>query len=117
MSIDLTYLREMSGGNKELALEMIEIFITQVNEFQVALQELFNTQEFEKLGKLAHKAKSSISIMGMEELAADLKSLELMAKEQQDVELYPGIISKFNSQTAEAIDELEDITNNLDLYF
>jgi hypothetical protein len=33
MQTDLTYLKEMSGGNKDLIREMITIFQTQVEEF------------------------------------------------------------------------------------
>ncbi|NBC83163.1 MAG: hypothetical protein GVY19_07250 [Bacteroidetes bacterium] len=117
MSVELTYLKEMSGGNKELALEMIDIFISQVKEFSVSMQEHYDNQKFENLGKLAHKAKSSISIMGLEDLAKDLKRLELMAKEGKQVEEYPVIMEKFNVQTSEAIDELNDITKNIDIYF
>lgn len=117
MPIDLTYLREMSGGNKELAKEMIEIFVSQVEEFKVILQEHYDKQEFELLGKLAHKAKSSISIMGLEDLAKDLKKLELLAKEGLETDKYPVTIEKFKVQTAEAVEELGEITSNIDLYF
>lgn len=117
MSVELTYLKEMSGGNKELAREMIDIFITQVREFNVSLREHYEKQEYEKLGKLAHKAKSSISIMGLEDLAKDLKRLENMAKEGKNVEVYPDILEKFTNQTTAAIEELDDITQNFDIYF
>ncbi len=33
MKTDLSYLSEMSGGNKELIQEMINIFLSQVGEF------------------------------------------------------------------------------------
>lgn len=117
MSVELSYLKEMSGGNKELAKEMIDIFITQVKEFSISLQEHYESKDYEKLGKLAHKAKSSISIMGLEDLAKDLKRLELMAKEGKQVDEYPAILEKFNVQTSQAIDELNDITKNIDIYF
>lgn len=117
MKTDLTYLREMSGGNKELILEMIDIFRSQVIEFSEGMDNHLTNKEYEKLGKLAHKAKSSISIMGLSELATLLKSLELMACAGTDVEKYPAIIERFKSETLEAVYELNEVTKNLELYF
>ena len=117
MKTDLSYLREMSGGNQGLILEMIDIFKNQVVEFAEGMEQYLKNKEYEKLGKLAHKAKSSISIMGLSELATQLKSLELMACAGTDVEKYPVIIEKFKKETHEAVTELDEVTKNLELYF
>ncbi len=116
MITDLSYLREMSGGNKELVLEMISIFKSQVEEFAVEMKNLFGRGEFELLGKLAHKAKSSVSIMGMEELAKDLKTLELLAREGINPERYPAIIKHFIEATAAASEELTVVEKNIEMY-
>jgi HPt (histidine-containing phosphotransfer) domain-containing protein len=117
MKTDLTYLRNMSGGNKELILEMISIFKSQVAEFCQSMDEYYKNKEYELLGRLAHKAKSSISIMGLNELAVDLKNFENLAKAGEEVEKYPVFIEKFKTVTSEAIEELDEVTNNLDIYF
>lgn len=116
MVIDLTYLRNMVAGNKELMLEMIEIFESQSKEFSLEMDKLLKEEEYELLGKLAHKAKSSISIMGMDDLAKDLKKFENLAKAGADVDKYPEFIHKFKSETIEAIKELSDISENIELY-
>ena len=107
----------MSGGNQGLILEMIDIFRNQVVEFSEGMEQYYNEKEYEKLGKLAHKAKSSISIMGLTELAAQLKSLELMACAGQDVDKYLAIIERFKKETLEAVSELNEVTQNMELYF
>ncbi|MBN1117521.1 MAG: Hpt domain-containing protein [Bacteroidales bacterium] len=109
-------MKNMSAGNKELVLEMIDIFKNQVEEFNDEMESLNKNKEYEKLGKLAHKAKSSISIMGLHELATDLKTLENIAKAGTDVETYPKYIAKFREQTAEALEELDEVSKNIDLY-
>jgi HPt (histidine-containing phosphotransfer) domain-containing protein len=40
------------------------------------MHQLADQEKWEELGKLAHKAKASASIMGMSDLAAELKQLE-----------------------------------------
>jgi HPt (histidine-containing phosphotransfer) domain-containing protein len=116
MKTDLTYLRNMSAGNKDLVLEMIGIFKQQVIEFVRDMNLLYGKKEYENLGKLAHKAKSSISIMGLNELAKDLKTFENIAKAGIETETYPAFIAKFKEETSEAVAELDMISSNIDIY-
>jgi HPt (histidine-containing phosphotransfer) domain-containing protein len=117
MKIDLSYLREMAGGNKELVLEMIDIFKEQVVEFGENMDHLLAGRQYEQLGKLAHKAKSSVAIMGLEELAGRLKDLETAARDGKQIGSYATIIAFFKQETAEAVQELNLVTKNLELYF
>lgn len=117
MKTDLTYLRNMSAGNKDLVIEMIGIFKSQVDEFVADMNELNRNEQYEDLGKLAHKAKSSISIMGLNDLAAELKSFENMAKAGINTEKYPEFIARFTTETSEAVSELEEVADNIDIYF
>lgn len=116
MKVDLTYLKNMSAGNKDLVIEMITIFKTQVIEFNLGMKELYDKKEYEQLGRLAHKAKSSISIMGLEELAKELKSFEILAKAGEKAETYPKFIEKFKKETKEAVEELDEVISNIDIY-
>jgi HPt (histidine-containing phosphotransfer) domain-containing protein len=116
MKVDLTYLKNMSAGNKELVLEMIGIFKNQVSEFADDMDKHFADKDYELLGRLAHKAKSSISIMGLNELAVELKTFENLAKSGQEVEKYPDFIENFKSETQQAVDELNEVVSNLDIY-
>jgi HPt (histidine-containing phosphotransfer) domain-containing protein len=113
MVTDLTYLNNMSGGAPEIIKEMIEIFIEQANEYIIDMQKLLEEKEYSQLGKLAHKAKSSISIMGMNELAVDLKTLEILANEQKEIERYPEFVKRFVTESKLAIAELTEIASKL----
>jgi HPt (histidine-containing phosphotransfer) domain-containing protein len=113
MVTDLTYLNNMSGGNSEIIKEMIEIFNEQSKHYIVDMQKYLDEKNYSLLGKLAHKAKSSVAIMGMNELADDLKTLEIKAKEGKDPETYPGYVEKFIGLTKQAIAELEEIAAKL----
>jgi HPt (histidine-containing phosphotransfer) domain-containing protein len=116
MKTDLTYLKNMSAGNKDLFIEMINIFKSQVDEFNEGMDKSLNDKDYEQLGRLAHKAKSSISIMGLEELAGELKSFETLAKSGEEVEKYPAFIQKFKKDTREAVEELDEVIRNIDIY-
>ncbi len=75
-----------------------------------------SNKNYEDLGRLAHKAKSSISIMGLEELANELKLFEILTKSGEEVEKYPAFIEKFKKDTLEAVEELNEVIKNIDIY-
>ena len=49
MKTDLSYLQEMSGGNQELVIEMINIFKNQVVEFARDMEDHLQKKEYELL--------------------------------------------------------------------
>jgi HPt (histidine-containing phosphotransfer) domain-containing protein len=113
MVTDLTYLKNMSGGDTEIIKEMIGIFNEQVQEYMIDMPKLLAEKNYFALGKLAHKAKSSVSIMGMTSVAADLKSLELQTKDNLSTESYPKLVDNFVVQCGLAVAELTEILKKM----
>lgn len=111
--IDISYIEEVCGSSSELISEMIDIFREQVSEFNKEMKSLYESKKYYDLGLLAHKAKSSIAIMGMNDLADKLKELELNAKEGIKIETYNDFISDFMDQTGEALKELDSYLETL----
>jgi HPt (histidine-containing phosphotransfer) domain-containing protein len=105
--INTAYLEMVSGGSREITEELISIFRQQAEEFYRQMTEFNETGNHEELGLLAHKAKSSVAIMGMEELASQLKELEINARNSADTGSYQNVIAKFQFETSEAIKELD----------
>jgi HPt (histidine-containing phosphotransfer) domain-containing protein len=110
--INTEYLDSVSGGDNEIILEIVNMFREQVSEFHTEMLSLFAAKNFHALGLLAHKAKSSVAIMGMNELAVMLKIFELQAKEGIESDKYESYIERFRTETAEALKELDDVINN-----
>ncbi len=110
---NLNYLKTITEDNKEILREMIEMFIIQVPEFIENLNKFYTAKQFLALGKEAHKAKSSLQIMGMKELEKEMKTLQLKAIEGTEIESYPGHISSFEIQCQKAIEELKIVLSSL----
>jgi len=110
--INSEYLDSIGGGDNDVILEIIDMFRDQVNEMYTDMIRLLADRNFSTLGMLAHKAKSSVSIMGMEDLASMLKTFELQAKEGIESEKYESYIARFKSDTGEAVKELDDLIKN-----
>lgn len=111
--INLEYLNEMSEGSKELKRDLINMFIKQVPVFNEQMNSYYINKDYLSLGKLAHKIKSSVSMMGINELAVDMKTLENIAKDGVDIDKYPDYIHKFKTISAEAVKELKSLLTQL----
>jgi len=79
---DLSYLKEITGGESAIVIEMVEMFLAQVEEFKENLTNYLNDKNYIELGKEAHKAKSSVLIVGMEELGKNLKKTSITYRSQ-----------------------------------
>ncbi len=88
------------------------MFRDQVAEFNSEMNKLFTEKNFYALGLLAHKAKSSVAIMGMDSLANLLKTFELQAKEGKRTDLYQSYITRFENDTRSALTELNTLIEN-----
>ncbi len=115
MRTDMRYLQDISRGNKEIINEMIDIFVEQVAEVSEAMDNALVKNDYAALGSLAHKAKVSISIMGMKELAEDLKKLEINSQTSSMIDTYAITVEKFKFECKEAVEELLKIKKESNL--
>ena len=110
--IKMDYLDSVSGGDTGIIEELALIFKEQSVEIYNEMRSFLESQNYKSLGLLAHKAKSSVAIMGMNELADMLKTFELQAMEGKEPQLYESYIQRFKIETQEAVVELDDIISN-----
>ena len=111
--INTEYLDSVSGGDPEIIYELVTLFKEQAGEISAEMKSLLSSGSYKLLGLLAHKAKSSVSIMGMDDLASMLKTFELQAKDEKEPQLYDSYIIRYQSETMGAITELEDLVDKL----
>ncbi|HOC48961.1 MAG: Hpt domain-containing protein [Bacteroidales bacterium] len=107
------YLLSITGGDMETMSEIAGIFGSQVPEFLTGMRSLLSQEKYYELGLLAHKAKGSVTVLGMDETAKMLKEFELLAKAGDQKEKYTGFISRFEADTSTVMTEVEDyLTKN-----
>lgn len=110
MITDLSYLKTMSGGDADFIAEMIGLFGEQVDEYSELMPRLLREKKYDDLSKLAHKAKGSVSVMGMKQVEDLLKELEKLAHEGINTEQYEGMVNEFLEKSRLAMAELEEIS-------
>jgi len=107
------YLENVTGGDPEITEELVNIFRSQVPEFIGEMKGFHSKGMWYELGLLAHKAKSSVAVMGMDSTATMLKAFELQAKAGENKDEYMNYINQFISETSVALDELTQYLNKL----
>ena len=110
--INTEYLDSVAGGDPDIKRELVTMFREQTIELFNDMKLHFSSKNYVLLGQLAHKAKSSVAIMGMNGLAAMLKTFELQAREGKESQLYESYILRFKTETDAAVIELEDFISN-----
>ncbi|WP_421920020.1 Hpt domain-containing protein [Marinifilum sp.] len=114
---NLSYLKEMSGNDNSIIEEMIGIFIEQIPEFIQDLTVNFESKNWEGLGAVAHKAKSSVRTMGMDSIGDCLEQLEhfskgnlkfeLQIKKEKGIDLSPDEKKNWSNVMHETTNDME----------
>ena len=103
---NLNYLQTITEGDTDSMRELINLFIDQVPEFIGNLKKYLSEERYAELGNEAHKAKSSVMIMGMEDLGRDLKTLQLDTISGINKETYAEHVNRFETECLAAVEEL-----------
>jgi HPt (histidine-containing phosphotransfer) domain-containing protein len=112
-TINLAYLLEVTEGNKDLIIELIEIYKAQIPEFIELFKSNLEQKNWKNIGAIAHKAKSSVAVMGLNNLSEMLKTFETLAKEGIETNKYSEFIKEFEIITLQSVDELNKYLKNL----
>lgn len=98
----------MSGNDYSFIKEMVEIFRDQIMEYTQQMPELNEKKDYENLSKVAHKAKSSVAVMGMSKEAELLKEIELKARAGKETGNFAEMIDEFIKSAGLALEELAE---------
>lgn len=107
--IDPTHLNSVTDGDEKFKQELISVFIQQLPTLLVGLEKALDEKNYQQLSAIAHKTKSSVALMGIESLRADMAELELQAKNGNDEELFKKIVTNFISVSTDVLAEIETL--------
>ena len=107
--IDLSYLQELSQGSKQFEKEMIELFIKQVPADLDLLENALTQNNYKNIQGFAHKIKSSLSIMMLEELREKFILIEKNGHEEHSTESSLNEIHSIKIRLTEVISLLKNV--------
>ena len=93
-SFDLSYLNQVFQGNKEMIHQIISMFVKQVPDYFSEMQECVVRADFSALHPLAHKAKSSIAMLGLKDMEALVLEIEKKSKNGDKGAMLEDLVSR-----------------------
>ncbi len=107
--LNFDYLNKISKGNADFKNEMLDLFRKQLPKIKNDLNEALQQKNYDELSAVAHKAKSSFSMFGIEELRQSMFMLETDAKKKVNITEYPKIIDRFNKLYEQIFSEIKGL--------
>ena len=103
--INLSYLKKTTNNDKEIILQLVEIFKSQLPDLKEGIINSYNQKNWIALKNAAHKAKNSFNMMGLDKDAQNLKEIELECSKTESVDC-EEMINFFLSQYDSIVEEL-----------
>jgi HPt (histidine-containing phosphotransfer) domain-containing protein len=113
--IDLGYFMTATGDNQEVLRELGNIFLQQVREMNLEMEECVHEKNWEKLSKVAHKAKYSAAVIGLSDLSDGLKQMEYDAREKKHTDEFSARVASFRQSFEDASTELKKLIPGIKL--
>lgn len=105
--VNLDYLHELSGNDKDFEKVMMEQFIQQTPAEIASLQASIEAQDWLSAKKIAHSLKSTVSYMGLaDELHPSLQDIEKAAV-SDDPSAIPTKFSHIKQVSENAVKEIQ----------
>lgn len=80
MIYTLDKINEMADGDEDFIISVISVFLEEVPEDLAALENAVASEDFDQIGKMAHKIKPNVDLLGMEQTKENAYALEKLGK-------------------------------------
>ena len=104
---DLTMVKSVSGGDEGFIKKMVALFIETVPQNVQELNKGLQSENWEQVGKMAHKLKSTVDSMGIQSIRQDIRTVEANAKQQEFLDQIPPLVQKIERVINHCIEQLQ----------
>ncbi len=108
-SVDLTYLKEMTGGDQDFMESIITTFVNDTPNTLDQLQKSCAQSDWLGVGQAAHQLKPSLQFIGLKQTLEKVKTIERNCKESSDLSIIPALVSVVIQEIQHGIAELEEL--------
>ena len=105
--IDLSYLENITGGEKGIIIEMLDLILTETPKHIAKIKNAHREKEWSVLGAEAHKLKPMFLYVGLTQLNEAAQGLEKCGKEGTELEMIPSLVETIDEGFNEAITDIE----------
>lgn len=104
---DLALVNELARGSQEFISNLAKIFIDTVPPTSAEMVTACEQGNWEQVGKLAHKLKSTVDTLCINVLREDIRAIEKNGKEKKNLESIPPMVKKTDEVIREAATQLK----------
>lgn len=107
MSINLSYLEDITGGDIEVMQEMLDLFIKDVPIHVTSIEHNFKSGKIEEVAIEAHKVKPAMQYIGETELFEVIQQIEVIAKKKEGLDQLPELVRVLSNRLETLIESLK----------
>lgn len=104
--VDLAYLKKVSNNNNEFIQEIVNTFLGTIPSTIVDINTLIQERNWIQLGKVIHKIKPTVTLMGIHHLKDKVQQLEHETKNGVNEELMITLSKEVSLHLSRAVDSL-----------
>jgi CheY-like chemotaxis protein/HPt (histidine-containing phosphotransfer) domain-containing protein len=108
LTVDLSLLNELSESDNEYKKTIINMFLETMPETIQQIEKEFAAENWDAFSKAAHYAKSSLSVINVEQLRLLVGKMELYAKKLENLDQLGGMVKEMKDQYAKVVLILND---------
>ena len=97
-NVDLYLLNELSESDSEYKKTIIQMFLDSMPETIKEMDDAFSVKDYESLAKAAHYAKSSLSVINVEDLRELVAKIELNCKKNENLHELETLVRKVKTK-------------------
>lgn len=113
--IDLSYLRDISMGDNEMIMEMIDVFLEGYDDAISEMRAHYVNEQWDELRAKAHKFKPNLAYMGIARGTEKIEELEMQAKEHNSAQSIDSELNELESICEQASSELRQELNDMNV--
>ena len=100
-------VQSVSGGDQGFIKKMVALFIETVPQNVEDLKQAMNAENWDLVGKTAHKLKSTIDSMGIKSIRQEIRTVEANARQKESLQEIPSLVTNIDSVIRECIGQLK----------
>ena len=111
--INLTDLKQLVNDNKEKIFKYVKISVESVPQDLDDMQSYLDHEDWEMVGRTAHKMKSNAGYMGMNKVMPILQELEQLKSTMGNYDEIGPKVDELEKESLLALEELKHVLNTL----
>jgi PAS domain S-box-containing protein len=104
---DLSMVQSVSGGDENFIRKMVALFIETVPQNMQDLKNALQEQNWDGVGKTAHKLKSTIDSMGIKSIRQEIRTVEANARQKEALDEVAPLVATIDNVIQECIGQLQ----------